>query len=53
MFARFVCALLGFRAREFPAKSEKNPGHLSLTEGRVRQDVHYIRTRVFVAIEAI
>ena len=24
MFARSVCALLGFRAREFPAKFEKN-----------------------------
>ena len=26
MFALFVCALLGFRARKFPAKPEKNPG---------------------------
>ena len=25
MFACFVCALLGFRAREFPENSEKNP----------------------------
>ena len=24
MFARFVCALLGFRAHEFPDKSKKN-----------------------------
>ena len=31
MFARSVRALLGFRACEFPAKSEKNPGHLFLT----------------------
>ena len=35
MFARFVCALLGFRAREFPGKSEEKPGHLSLTKGRM------------------
>ena len=35
MFACFVCALLSFRAHEFPAKSEKNPGHLSLTKGRI------------------
>ena len=35
MFARFVCALLSFRAREFPAKSVKNSGHLSLTAGRI------------------
>ena len=31
MFVRFICALLGFRARKFPAKSEKKPGHLLLT----------------------
>ena len=33
MFARFVCALLGSCAREFPAKYEKKPGNLSLTKG--------------------
>ena len=32
MFACFVCDLLGFRAREFPAKYEKKPGHLSLAK---------------------
>ena len=26
MFTHFVCALLSFRAHEFPVKSEKNPG---------------------------
>ena len=29
MFARFVCALLSFRAREFPVKSEtREPGEI-------------------------
>ena len=31
MFARFVCDLLGFCAHKFPAKPEKKPGRLSLT----------------------
>ena len=35
MFAHFVYALLGFGAREFPAKSKKTLGNLSLTEGRI------------------
>ena len=33
VFARFVCALLDFCAHNFPAKPEKNSGHLSLTKG--------------------
>ena len=35
MFARFVRALSGFRAHEFPCeiRLKKNPAHLSLTEG--------------------
>ena len=37
MFARFVCALLGFRAREFPEKSEKTPGNLLLTKGHMEE----------------
>ena len=28
IFARFVCALLSFRAREVPTKSGENPGSL-------------------------
>ena len=35
MFAHFVCALLLFHARDFPAKSSKKPGHLLSTEGRM------------------
>ena len=35
MFARFVCALLGFCAHEFPDKSEKKTGYLSLITGRM------------------
>ena len=31
MCARFDCALLGFRAREFPAKPEKKLGFYFLT----------------------
>ena len=33
MFARLVCAFLGFRAHEFGAKSQTPPGHFLLTEG--------------------
>ena len=38
MFACFVCALLGFCAREFPAKSGKKTGHLLLTAGCMIKD---------------
>ena len=34
IFARFVCSLLGSCARDFPAKSENNPGHLLFNKGR-------------------
>ena len=33
MFSHFFYALLGFRVREFPAKSEKTSGYLLLREG--------------------
>ena len=33
MFDRFFCDLLGFCARNFPAKSENNNEHLLLTKG--------------------
>ena len=39
MFARFVCALLGFRARQFPTKSGKM-GHLLLTKGCIPSDIY-------------
>ena len=40
MFARFICALLGFCARKFSAKFEKN-GTFSLTEGYRPCSLHH------------
>ena len=39
-FAHFVYALLGFRVREFPAKSEKTLGHFSLTAPGMTMNYH-------------
>ena len=44
MCAFFVCDLLGFRTHEFPAKSEKKPGHLLLTKDRTLNSL-FITTR--------
>ena len=53
MFACFVFALLGFLVKEFPEKSEKNPGHLSLTKGHMSGNLNLTHISIIYFPKAV